>query len=147
MLEVLNRKILRAILRANSKLPSQMLYLETGAIPIAHVISVKRLVYFQNILKKQDDDIIKKVYLAQKSNPSNVGWFNDSEKENYILNISDDFIEAITENKYKSLLKQKVAEKEFEDLKLIQNKHSKVKKYLIMNFIQAHRLPKVHDFW
>ena len=73
MLEVLNRKILRAILGANSKVPSQMLYLETGAIPIAHVISVKRLVYFQNILKKQDDEIIKKVYLAQKSNPSNVG--------------------------------------------------------------------------
>ena len=122
-----NQKILRAIFGANSKVPSQMLYLETGAISIAHVISVKRLVYFQNILKKQDDEIIKKVYLAQKSNPSNVDWFIDSEKENYNLNISDDFIEAITENKYKSLVKQKMAEKEFEDIKVIQNKHSKVK--------------------
>ena len=75
------------------------------------MISVKRLVYLHNILKKQDDEIVKKVYPAQKSNPDNGDWFIDSEKEKYKLNISDDFIEAMTENEYKSLVKHKVKEK------------------------------------
>ena len=40
VLEVLDRKILRVILGAHSKVPSEMLYLETGAISISHVILV-----------------------------------------------------------------------------------------------------------
>ena len=106
MLEVFDRNILRAILGAHSKVPSDILYLETGAIPITHVISVKRLVYLQNILQKHDDSIVKKVYLAQKTNPSNGDWTKliECDKEKYNLNISDDIIEGMTDSDYKSLV-------------------------------------------
>ena len=49
MLQVLDRKILRLILGAQAKVPFEMLYLETGALEIKHVIAVRRLVYLQNI--------------------------------------------------------------------------------------------------
>ena len=64
VLEVLDGKILRAILGAHCKVPSEMFYLETGAVPISHAISVRRLVYLQTILKKSNNEIVKKVYLA-----------------------------------------------------------------------------------
>ena len=43
------------------------------------------------------------------------------------MTISDEEIEAITEHDYKSLVKQRVKEKSFEELSIIQNEHSKVK--------------------
>ena len=52
MLEMLDRKILRQILGAHAKVQSEMLHLETGAIPLSHVIAVRRFLYLQNILKK-----------------------------------------------------------------------------------------------
>ena len=83
-----------------------MLYLKTGAIPITHVISVRRVVFLQNILKKYDDENFKKVYLAQKTNPSNGDWTKliECDKEKYNLNISDDIIEGMTDSDYKSLV-------------------------------------------
>ena len=62
----MDRKILRLILGAKAKVPCEMLYLETGALELKYVIAVRRLVYLQNILKKHDEDIVKKVYVAQK---------------------------------------------------------------------------------
>ena len=112
VLEVLDGKILRAILGAHCKVPSEMLYLETGAVPISHVISVRRLVYLQTILKKSNNEIVKKVYLAQKRNPCNGDWIKliDSDKKKYNLTISDEEIEAMTEHDYKSLVKKRVKE-------------------------------------
>ena len=64
VLQVLDRKILRLLLGAQAKVPCEMLYLETGALELKHVIAVRRLVYLQKILKKHDEDIVKKVYVA-----------------------------------------------------------------------------------
>ena len=47
VLEVLDRKIFRLILGAHSKAASEMLYLETGVIPICHVLAVRRLCYLK----------------------------------------------------------------------------------------------------
>ena len=52
VLEVLDRKILREITGAHSKVPWEMLYLETSVLPISSVVIVRRLIYLQNILKK-----------------------------------------------------------------------------------------------
>ena len=70
VLNVLDRKILRLITGGHSKTPSEMLYLETGALTISHVIALRRLLYLKNILGKQDNEVVKKVDIAQKKNPS-----------------------------------------------------------------------------
>ena len=132
VLEVLDRKILRVILGAHCKVPSEMLYLETGAISISNVISVRRLLYLQTILKKTDNEIVKKVYIAQKVSPCNGDWIKliDSDKEYYNIPLSDEAITEMTEEKYKSFVKSQVKERAFEDLKKIQNEHSKVNNIL-----------------
>ena len=60
---------MRLILGAQAKVTTEMLYLETSEIPVKNVISVRRLVYLHTILKRHDDEITKKVYVAMKENP------------------------------------------------------------------------------
>ena len=47
VLNVLDRKILWLNTSAHSKPPSEMLYLETGALTISHVIAVRRHLYLE----------------------------------------------------------------------------------------------------
>ena len=61
-LGVRDRKILRCILGAHSKSPREMLYLETNLVQIPYIVSTRRLMYYQNILKKQSDEIVKKFF-------------------------------------------------------------------------------------
>ena len=129
MLEMLDRKILRQILGAHAKVPSEMLHLETGAIPLSHVIAVRRLLYLQNILKKNKNEIVRQVYTAQKENPSKGDWINivEEDKMKYNLNISDELIGDISKYEFKKLVKHNVREKVFDELITLQKKHDKVK--------------------
>ena len=54
-LEVIDRKILGVITGAQAKVPLDMLYLETSQIPIKHVISVRRLMYWHTHLKRNKE--------------------------------------------------------------------------------------------
>ena len=68
-LEKIDRQILRLIIGAQAKVPTEMLYLETSEIPVKYVRSVRRLVYLNTFLKRHDAKITKKVYVAMKENP------------------------------------------------------------------------------
>ena len=46
------------------------LYFETGFKPVSFVISSQRLNYFKKIHSREDHELIKSVYEAQKQNPS-----------------------------------------------------------------------------
>ena len=48
-LEVIDHKILRAITGAQSKVPIEMLYIETAQLSISHAISVRRLMYWHTM--------------------------------------------------------------------------------------------------
>ena len=66
--------LLRGILKAHSKTPRAALYLETGCIPIRYLIMKRRIMYLHHILGKSPDELIHKVYMAQKSNPVKDDW-------------------------------------------------------------------------
>ena len=76
------------ILGAQSKVPIEMLYLETSEIQIKHVRSVRRLMYLQTILKRHTDEITKRIYTAMKCQP-----------------LKDDWIELVTLDKTCNLMK------------------------------------------
>ena len=66
-LEVIDHMILLSILGA--KVPVETLYLETGAMSIRSVISVRRMIYLKTVLNRHKDEVTKKVYFAMKENP------------------------------------------------------------------------------
>ena len=66
VLEAIDNKLMRKLLNAHSKTACKLLFWETGKISIRHIISKKRFMYLWHILKQNDDQLIKKVYDAQK---------------------------------------------------------------------------------
>ena len=76
MLEVLDHKILKAILGAHSKVPTEMLYLETGELDLPSVISVRRLMYWFNIVKRHKKELIRQIYDAMKNTPAKGDWIH-----------------------------------------------------------------------
>ena len=135
VLEVLDRKILREITGAHSKVPWEMLYLKTSVLPIASVIIARRLIYLQDILKRTEKEIILKVYTAQKESPSQGDWIDLVQEDMNLLNlnISDNVISETSQDDYKRIVKNKVQIHALEKLKSRQQGHQKVK-----------RIPYVH---
>ena len=54
-LEVIDHKILKLATGGQAKIPTEMLFLECAQIPIENVLSVRRLSYMHNILRREDN--------------------------------------------------------------------------------------------
>jgi exonuclease III len=126
---ILDKKILRVILGAHSKAPAEILYLETGALPIEHVITVGRLSYLKTILSRDEDEITKKVYRAQMNDPTPGDWVNQvkTDLQELELNVSEGDIAKMSDAQFKTLLKEKVRKKALNELTKTQSNHKKVK--------------------
>ena len=68
-LEAIDEALLRGILKAHTKTPKEFLYLETGALPIKWIIAQRRINYMNHILQRDENELVKKVFLAQRNNP------------------------------------------------------------------------------
>ena len=66
MLETVDEHLLRSLVNGHAKTSKEFLYLKAGAIPIRFIISSGRLLYLQTIIKRSEDELTKRVYLAQK---------------------------------------------------------------------------------
>ena len=64
-----NEFLTRALLQAHPKIPLEFLYLETGAAKIKHIISSRRLIYLQRLLKREDEELRKRILCMQETNP------------------------------------------------------------------------------
>ena len=84
-LEVRDRMLLRYIMGAHAKVQTEFLYLESGAKPLQHVITSRRLLYLQTILKRPQTELVRQVYEAQKDNPVRGDWINPVEEDLKII--------------------------------------------------------------
>ena len=75
-LSVIVNMILRTILGAQAKVPLETLFLETSALSIKNVMSVRRMTYLKNILNKHEEEVVRKVYSAMKNKPLKGDWYN-----------------------------------------------------------------------
>ena len=74
------------------------MYLETGATPIRWIIPQRRVNYLKNILERDDDELVKKVFLAQHKTPL-IGDFAHLVKNVLInLNITQSQVETLSRN-------------------------------------------------
>ena len=102
--------MLRLVTGAQAKSPTEMLYLETAQIPVKQVISSRRLMYLHNILKQQDEELIKRIYCAMKESPMKDDWVINVEKDlNELgINLSDEEIFKLTKSQFKLIVKAKI---------------------------------------
>ena len=81
ILEQVDEFLLRGILQAHSKTPREMLYLETGAMPIRFVIKKRRLSYLHHLLSRDKSEIISQIYFAQKQQPVKNDWVTNEKND------------------------------------------------------------------
>ena len=69
-LEAIDEALLRKLLKSHCKTPKEFLYLETGALPLRWIVAQRRILFLKHITEKHDDELLKKVFHAQKENPT-----------------------------------------------------------------------------
>jgi hypothetical protein len=68
--EKIDEALLRGLVIGHAKLPLPALYLETGQVPIRYILATRRILYLQTILHRGPDELIRRIYSAQKDDPS-----------------------------------------------------------------------------
>jgi hypothetical protein len=84
--------------------------LESGATAICHLVSSRRLIYLQTILKRSDTELTKRILTAQKNDPSPGDFVNLVEKDLQKVDINMDYkqIQEMSVELYKKMVKKKV---------------------------------------
>ena len=125
----LDHYFLRQIVGCHLKAPIEFLYLETSSLPIEYILASRRLNYLHNVLTKDADELVQRVYFAQKVNPNKGDWCiiiqNDMEMVN--MNLSECEISSMSKTHFKNHVKTCVSDAAFKSLRLIQSEHDKVK--------------------
>ena len=71
-LEKINEALLRFLLNSHAKVPLETLCLESGAIPMRFIVSSRRLNFLQTILKREEEELTRRVFMAQMEDPLKV---------------------------------------------------------------------------
>ena len=67
-LEVVDSALLRQLTGSHSKCASEFHHFETGTWKLRHILTYRRLLYHHNILCRDENETIKKIYRKQKEN-------------------------------------------------------------------------------
>lgn len=150
-LESVDEALLRRILSAHSKTPLELLYLETGNIPIRFIIMARRLNFLWYILNEEEDLLIRRCLEAQMDHPSRGNWVKTVTEDMKDLEINldkptIDQIEGTDKLTFKQIIKSKVQRKAFEHLTKLKDSHSKARKLRHKNLeMQRYLKPETED--
>ena len=128
-LEEIDEQMLRKMLFAHSKTPIELLYLETGSIPIRFILMSRRVNFLHYILNEDENSLIYKFLMAQSKNPGKNDWVTTVNEDLKKLDIQLNFegIRKTSKSSFKKLVKEKVRIKAFHYLTQLQSTHSKSK--------------------
>ena len=127
-LERVDEALLRGVVGGHSKLPLTALYLECGAVPLRFIMMSRRIMYLQTILKRDDTELVKKIYKAQKTSKTKGDFADLVEQDLHKLGIKykEGDIKAMTKYNLKTKVKESVKRAALNYL--TSNKTSKTKK-------------------
>ena len=105
-----------------------MLFLETSQLPIKYIIASRRILYLQNILKRHEDELIKRVYYAMRYSPLKGDWSNTvfEDMQSIGLNESEEVISQMSKTAFKTIVKSKMRQHVLKELNTIKLGHNKV---------------------
>ena len=121
--------LFRSIVDGHSKVPIEFMHLEMGTVPFQFIHKGRRANFLQYILKKHSDELIKKVYTAQKvdSMPGDFCNLVMDDLRDLNIHMEEKQIALMNTERFKKLIKSKVKEASFKYLTDLQQTHSKIK--------------------
>ena len=131
-LESADNDLLRKVFNAHCKTAIELFFIETAKIPIRFIFSKRRLLYLWTILKHNENELIQKVYNAQKIVQTKGDWFTmlKEERMKYGIEQTDEEISKMTKYRFKALVNKKVNCYTFKYLKQKASTHEKSLKIL-----------------
>ena len=126
-LEKVDENLLRKILSAHPKTPTELLYLELGAIPVRFTLMSRRINYLWYLIHDKEGSLLKTFFEAQCDQPVRGDWVSTVKQDLADLNIQMTFEEIadIQKEAFKKLVKENVQKAALEYLKKLQMTHSK----------------------
>ena len=123
--ERIEQMFMRNILKAHSKTPIEALYLELGIVPLRFQLMKRRILYLQDIIDREEDELVKRVVLEQKKQHSDGDFYTQVEDNMKELSIRfEDIMES--KEKLKTKVDRSLNEKAYDYLITQAEKHSKV---------------------
>ena len=125
-LESVDKDLFRNIFKSPCTTPTAAYYLETGAIQIKHLLIGRRVMYLWTILQNSEEDLVSKVYRAQKLLPVKDDWIYTISDDLEALGIpyDEDQIRNTKQSTFKKLVNEKM--KELSHGSLLQDKKGKL---------------------
>ena len=140
----LDKYLMKKILGVHSKVPVELVYLETAAIPINYVLAGRRINYLHNILTRADHELVKRVFKAQQHAPNKGDWCEFLKEDIKIINfkICEAEMSSFTSKEMKQIVKRCVKSAAFSQLQDIQSSHTKIRDikyegFKIQSYIQS----------
>ncbi len=125
--ERIEQGFFRKILSAHSKTPVECLYLELGVEPFRFRLMSRRIMFYHNVINRNDDELTKKVMLLQNETKYDGDVLRYIQQDMDLLGICDRDITTKSKECFKNLLDKKESQLAFKYLHNIAKSHSKVK--------------------
>jgi hypothetical protein len=141
-LEAIDHQIMRVICDSHAKTAIEYLYLETGEKPLRHIITNRRLLNLHHILKKDDTELIKRVFWAQQEHTTSGDFIDLVRKDMELIGepYSEENIMKQSKEEFKAHVKKKVNQAALKYLQDMQLGHSKIKSLRY----EKNRSPTIH---
>lgn len=135
-LENVDHQLMRVICNGHAKTPLEFMYMETAAHPLKYYIASRRIMYLHNILNKSSNELIHRVYLAQRDNPTKGDFVElvKADLERIGIDYDEEWFKGLTKVQFKQHIKNNISKLVFKDLKSLQSNHSKVKDIVYNKF-------------
>ena len=128
--------LLRKVFEVPSSCPKEMLYLETGCLPVSYLIVIRRLMFLHYILHEEEFSLIYRFLQSQLISPLKGDWILEIKKnlEEYNVGCTIEEIKKVSESSFKKKVEKAVRMKAFKDLIKVKNSHNKVKEIVYKEF-------------
>ena len=124
---IVDHQLRRFNVSEHAKVAVEFLYLETGAKPVKFVIKSPRLNYLKEIHNREHNELIRRIYEAQKLNPSRGDWTEIVKDDLEKTQVNENELIEMSKEEAKKMIKSKIDKATFNYLQDLQKTHEKVK--------------------
>ena len=135
-LEVVDNALLRQLTGGHCKSPSEFNHLETSTLKLRHILSYRRLMFHHEIVSREDNETIKKIYIKQKEDKTRGDWITLLEADFKFIGIDlkEEEICSRTKSEYKENIKSLIKIAAFQYFTERKSKHKKLDSITYPNF-------------
>ena len=104
------------------------MYLETSQVPVRYILACRKILYLHGLVQRSDGELVKKVYLVQKKDPTDGDFCQLVAKDLQMidLHMTENQVAVISYFDFKKLVKMKARQSVFKHLMAIKETKPKM---------------------